>query len=78
MDSAMYAKSVNEQFFPVIPLALPSISSLRSVIASHDWHWHWYYTAYGLLVCLLVGQTAAIFWKFWWKAPVFKSYTAQP
>ena len=67
----MHAMPVSEQFMPAAPIALPSILSLRSIIASHSWHWHWSYVVY----LLLVWQTAAIFWKFWWKAPVQPKHT---
>jgi len=63
---AKNAISVSEQSVLVIFSRLSSISSLSFANPSHDWYWHWYYAFYALLA----WQTAALLWKFWWKAPV--------
>lgn len=64
--SVIYAKPVCEQTGPAASMALPLVSSLSVVSNSHGWHWHWYQIVYSLLA----WQAAAVFWKYWWKAPV--------
>ena len=71
-SSAIYAKSIHEHSVLMVPMALPSISSLSFITVSCGWHWHWYYFVY----LLLAWQTTNIFWKFSWKAPVQLTWTS--
>lgn len=64
--SAIYLNFNSKSFIPVASMAFSSMSSWNLLATLHGWHWQWYHIVY----LLLAGQTAAVIWKFWWKAPV--------
>lgn len=61
---SMNSSVVDVGFVGEQSIALPPISNFDTT--SHGWHSRWYHVVY----LVLALQTAAVFWNFWWKAPV--------